>query len=188
LDRALSKKKPGTIGTDRTDQALRIALGELSDKWRRNPAVSWTEMYQTGEQLLEWKHEKNMSGLWTKKPVMITATLEDGVGQGLKMIHLFSRVAGIDIVPLGLMQKETAIIKACLKKVPDFLGMTILQFDSEERLSHMADKIPKATRIIVGGPIFNMMDRGELSDKPYIVLNTVSDYIGFLLRWDVGVC
>jgi len=177
----LSKGRWEISGADQKDQALRVALGELSDNWRRNPMVSWTEMYQTGGQLLEWKQEKTISGLWTKTPVMITATLEDGVGQGLKMIHLFSRVAGIDIVPLGLMQKETAIITACQKKAPDFLGMTILQFDSEERLSHMADKIPEATQIVVGGPIFNMMDREELSEKPYIVLNTVSDYIDFLL-------
>ena len=99
------------------------------------------------------------------------------------MIHLFSRVAGIEIIPLGLMQKEEAIINACIKKAPDFLGMTILQFDSEERLSHIADQIPQKTQIIVGGPIFNMMDHEDLSKKPYIVLNTVSAYLDFLLNW-----
>ena len=140
-------------------------------------------MYQTGEKLLAWKKEENISGIWKKKPKMITATLEDGVGQGLKMIHLFSQVAGIEIVPLGLMQKEEAIINACIKQAPDFLGMTILQFNSEELLTHIIDHISKETKVVVGGPIFKMMDEEDLSKKRYIVLNTVSAYLDFLINW-----
>ena len=114
---------------------------------------------------------------------MITATLEDGVGQGLKMIHLFSRIAGIEITPLGLMQTEGAIINACIKQQPDFLGMTILQFDSEEVLCRIIEHIPKKIQVVVGGPIFNMMDKEDLSKKSYVVLNTVSSYLDFLLNW-----
>lgn len=178
----MRKGRSGKSGTNHMEEKLRAALREFSDTWRQDPTVSWTEMYQTGEKLLAWKKEENISGIWKKKPKMITATLEDGVGQGLKMIHLFSQVAGIEIIPLGLMQKEEAIINACIKQAPDFLGMTILQFDSEERLTHIINHISKETQVVVGGPIFNMMDREELLKKPYIVLNTVSAYVDFLLN------
>ena len=179
----MNKQELRIVGKNCTTQTLRAVLREYSDTWRQDLTVSWTEMYQTGETLLAWKREENISGLWGEKPTMITATLEDGIGQGLKMIHLFSQVAGIDVVSLGLMQTEESIINACIKQAPDFLGMTVLQLDSEERLSHIVDHIPKETQVVVGGPIFNMMDSEDLSKKRYLVLNTVSVYLDFLLDW-----
>jgi methylmalonyl-CoA mutase cobalamin-binding subunit len=168
--------------TEIREQKLRNILNELSDTWRRDSAVSWTEIYQTGEKLLERKTKENISGLWRQKPKIITATLDDAMGQGLKMIHLFSRIAGMDIMPLGLMQTKDAIIEACQKHRPAFLGMTILQFDSEELLNGIIERIPKEIQVLVGGPVFNAMDRKALSKKRYIVLNTVSAYLDFLLN------
>jgi methanogenic corrinoid protein MtbC1 len=164
-------------------QKLRNILSEFSDTWRQNPTISWSEIYQIGEKLLERKTEEKIPGLWEPKPTMITATLEDGVGQGLKMIRLFSVIAGIEIVPLGLMQTEEVIIEACTKQQPDFLGMTILQFDSEERLNHIIDHIPKEIQVVVGGPAFKLIDKEELLKKNYIVLNTVGAYLNYLLHW-----
>jgi len=168
-------------------EKLRNILSEYSDTWRQAPTVPWSEVYQTGEKLLEWKTEKKIAGIWDRQPKMITATLEDGVGQGLKMIHLYSRIAGIEIFPLGLMQTEESIIEACTKHLPDFLGMTILQFDSEERLNHIINHIPKETQVVVGGPVFKLLDKEELEEKNYTVLNTVSAYLSYLLYWQPDI-
>jgi len=61
--------------------------------------------------------------------------------------------------------------------------MTILQLDSEERLNHIINHIPKETQVVVGGPIFKLLDKEELEQKHYIVLNTVSAYLNYLLNW-----
>ncbi len=161
---------------------LRKVLTEFSDTWQQDPAVSWSEIYQIGEKLLEWKTKKQIVSIWDRQPTMVTATLEDGIGQGLKMIHLYSRIAGIKIIPLGLMQPEKAIIDACIKQKPDFLGMTILQFYSEESLDDIINQIPKETQVVVGGPVFKFLNDEELAQKNYTVLNSISAYLDFLLN------
>ena len=52
------------------------------------------------------------------------------------------------------MQTPETIIAACNRHQPDYLGMTVLQFDSEEALASVAEKLPPATRIVAGGPVF----------------------------------
>ena len=87
---------------------------------------------QAAGDLCEWKKKTGASGLWKNPPMMITATLDDGLGQGLEIIRLFSETAGIKIIDLGLLVTPEKIITACKKNNPDLLGLTVLQFDSEK--------------------------------------------------------
>ena len=85
---------------------------------------------------------------------MVTATLDDGLGQGLAIIEKYAVAVGIRLIPLGLMQTPEAVIDACRRHQPDFLGLTILQFDTEDDLTCIANHLPRKTRIVAGGPVF----------------------------------
>ena len=161
---------------------LHKILDEFVTSWQNDPTISWTHIYTVGEKLLAWKTQQNIVGLWRHPPKMITATMDDAIGQGLKMIHLFSRVAGVEIIPLGLMQSKEAIIEACKNQHSDFLGMTILQFDTEEELNAIIQQIPERMEVLVGGPIFKVIPENELLNKKYIPCNSICDYLNFLLH------
>jgi methylmalonyl-CoA mutase cobalamin-binding subunit len=164
---------------------LRTILNELVNQWQNDPTVSWYQIYQVGEKLLAWKTQNRIAGIWKQSPKMITATMDDAIGQGLKMIHLFSRIAGMDIEPLGLMQSKETIIDACNYQLPDFLGMTILQYDTEEILNTIIPQFPKKMCILVGGPIFKMIPENELQHKKYTSFNSICDYLNFLLQYEM---
>jgi methylmalonyl-CoA mutase cobalamin-binding subunit len=163
---------------------LRKILDEFISNWKNDPKTSWAHIYSVGKQLLEWKTHQNIVGLWKYPPKIITATMDDGMGQGLKMIHLFSRVAGLEIVHLGLMQSPKKIINECQKQNPDFLGMTILQFETEELLKTIIPQIPKQMQVLVGGPIFNTMPDNALQNKKYHSFNHISEYLHFLCNYE----
>ena len=143
---------------------MRNTLKKYALKWQQDKKWSWSAIYETGERLLAWKESENIPGIFEKPPRMITATIDDGIGQGLKMIHLFSELAGIEVIRLGLMQTPEAIIAACVDQQPDFLGMTVLQFSSEEILQDINARIPEKTRIIAGGPALRIMAHNQ-TDK-----------------------
>jgi methylmalonyl-CoA mutase cobalamin-binding subunit len=164
-------------------QKLHKILTELVSTWQNDPTISWTQFYSMGEKLLAWKSQENIEGLWSNPPKMITATIDDGIGQGLKMIHLFSRVAGISLIQLGLLQSMDTIINVCKKEQPRFLGLTILQFDTEEILNDLISQIPDTIQVLVGGPIFNKIPESALENKKYIPFNNVCDYLNFLLHY-----
>ena len=54
--------------------------------------------------------------MWNIPPLMITATLDDGLGYGLEVIRMFSEAAGLEIIELGLLVTPEKIIAACKKK------------------------------------------------------------------------
>lgn len=158
---------------------LQKVLTEFADHWQQHPEISWSEIFHTGEKLLAWQEQQAIAGFLAGPVKMVTATLDDAMGQGLKMIHLYSRIMGIDIIPLGLMQTTDSVITECVKQHPDFLGLTVLQFDTEEELDTIIREIPQDIRLIVGGPVFKFMDQEELDDKKYTVLNTTGEFIRF---------
>ena len=86
--------------------------------------------------------------------LMITATLDDGLGQGLEVIRMFSETAGLEIIDLGLLVAPEKIITECKKNNPDLLGLTVLQFDSEEDILKISKNLPSKTKIIAGGSRF----------------------------------
>ena len=161
---------------------MRKILEELSRVLHADASWSRADIFRAGEILLDRKNTLFIKGLWPSPPLMITATLDDALGQGLTIIHLFSRLAGVDVKPLGLMQPPEKIIDTCRKCLPDILGMTILQFHSEETLCDMIAHLPSQTRVIAGGPIFKSFSKEELDAKEYQVLNDMRYFLDFLLN------
>ena len=96
-------------------------------------------------------------GCGTSLRIMITATLDDGLGHGLEVIRMFSEAAGLEIIDLGLLVTPEKIITACKKNKPDLLGLTVLQFDSEENILMISRNLPERTKIIAGGPVFRQI-------------------------------
>ena len=134
----------------------------------------------------EWKVKTGVSGLWDIPPLMITATLDDGLGHGLEVIRMFSEAAGLEIIELGLLVAPEKIITACKKNKPDLLGLTVLQFDSEENILMISRNLPSKTKIIAGGPVFSA-DRGFARRTGiHFAAKNVAYFIRFLLQFESG--
>ncbi len=137
--------------TNTADSPLRAKLLELLEEWKANKFASRYEIEQSGHDLLEWKTSNRISGIWNESPLMITATLDDALGQGIELIQLFAQAAGMEVIPLGICRPATAIITECKKHLPDLLGLTVLRSDVEEDLIFIGQSIPSKTRLIAGG-------------------------------------
>lgn len=135
--------------------AFRKEVQSLAAQWMQSGLPSRTVLESAAGQLLSRRFSFKSSGLWEVPPLMATATLDDGIGQGLMIIHQFAEAVGMRVDHLGLVQSPERILSACRQKKPDFLGMTILQFDSEEDLTTIARGLSKDTRLICGGPVFS---------------------------------
>ncbi|MGD9211222.1 MAG: hypothetical protein PVI90_10620 [Desulfobacteraceae bacterium] len=144
-------------------------IESLVAQWKFSGVPSRATLEEIGTKLLAERRAKRSTGLWNSPPLMITATLDDGLGQGLMIIHQFAEAVGMRIRPLGLIQSVDHIIADCKKMEPDFLGLTILQFDSEEDLTTIACNLPQKTRIICGGPVFQAdLDLAERCGVHYV--------------------
>ena len=122
------------------------------------------------------------SGLWENPPLIITATLDDGLGQGLEIIRMFSETAGLEIIDLGLLVTPEKIIAACKKNNPDLLGLTVLQFDSEEDILTISRNLPARTKIIAGGPVFAGDPGFARRTGIHFTAKNVAYFIQFLLQ------
>ena len=92
---------------------LREKLASLVQQWQDDGLSSKYAFEFIAPDLIEWKRTNHISGLWETPPTMITATLDDFVGQGIKTIELFAEIAGIEVTSLGVMQSPETIIKEC---------------------------------------------------------------------------
>ncbi len=116
----------------------------------REMLVSWAEEF------LAYKKAKNFTGFLKKPQTMLTATIDDGLGMGIELISLYAKVAGIDVIKLGIMLSAEEIIDGCNRYKPDYLGLTVLQFDTQDDLIKISKNIDKNIKIIAGGPVFNL--------------------------------
>ena len=134
-----------------------------------------------------WKDAHKIGGLWIKPPLMATATVDDGFGQGLAIIHKFAEAVGLSVHPIGLMQKPDVIIDVCRSFCPAILGLTILQFDSEETIAYIAGHLPAETILIAGGPVFaaepDFADRAGI----HVVAAHAGDFLEYLINEKIGV-
>jgi len=162
---------------------FRKRLTNLLDYWKKTGFPSRAELMSTGKELLKWKTQNQIKGIWEKSPLMVTATKDDGLGQGLQVIHLYAEVAGIRIKSLGLLQTPQQIIETCREVQPDFLGLTVLQFDSEEDLTAICTNLPPETRVVAGGPIFKAdPDLAHRAGVHYAAKN-VAAFLEYLLHY-----
>jgi len=166
---------------------LREKLEGLYRKWQSKGVPSRSELEKAAGDLREWKVKTGCSGLWDIPPLMITATLDDGLGHGLEVIRMFSEAAGLEIIELGLLVTPDKIITACKKNKPDLLGLTVLQFDSEENILTISRNLPPKTKIIAGGPVFKADREFARRAGIHFAAKNVAYFIRFLLQFEKGV-
>ena len=161
---------------------LRKALETYCRQWLSHGLPSRDQLLQTAAQLTEWKKQNGVSGIWPSAPLLLTATLDDGIGQGIEIIGIFSDVIGLKVIPLGLLQPPEKVVAACLRDKPAFLGLTVLQIDSEEALGYIGGRVPSETLVIAGGPAFKYEPGMAARCGVHHVAANVADYINFLLN------
>jgi methylmalonyl-CoA mutase cobalamin-binding subunit len=139
---------------DDAQNAFREAVSSLANQWLATGLPSREGIDAAARKLERLRDRSGVKGIWEDPPFMLTATLDDGLGQGLAVIEKMAAAIGMRLISLGLMQTPETIISACRRCQPDFLGLTILQFDTEDDLTFIADNLPGNTRIVAGGPVF----------------------------------
>lgn len=135
--------------------AFRVAVGSLASQWIARGLPSRQGLDEAAGNLERLKAHLKVNGIWDQPPSMVTATLDDGLGQGLAVIEKYAAAVGIRLISLGLMQRPETVFNACRRHQADFLGLTILQFDTEDDLTCIANHLPRKTRIVAGGPVFD---------------------------------
>ncbi len=134
--------------------------------------------------LAEKRIQSGSPGLWKRPPRMALATVDDGWGHGLEVIRAWAEAAGMEVRHLGLMVAPEEIIDACQKWSPHILGMTLLQFDTEEGMIQIRREIPSSIQIVAGGPLFRADP--ELAERAGIDVVAVdaAAFGEFLLAFD----
>ncbi|WP_373499263.1 cobalamin-dependent protein [Desulfococcus sp.] len=163
--------------------SLRRKIIEIVDALKTTRRPSRNELLSAAEKVLAWKRESGAESLWPRPPLMVTATLDDAWGHGLEVIHLYGEVAGLSMIPLGLLKPPKEVIRACAAHQPDILGLTVLQFDTEEALVEIRNSIPKKTRIVAGGPLFGAdPDLARRAGIDFVARNAAA-FIEYLLNF-----
>ena len=159
-------------------------LKHLTQQWIKSGLPSRETLLKTAEELTLWKRQHGLEGIWKLPPRLFTATLDDGIGQGIRMIELYAGIVGMQVYPLGWVQQPETIVAACKQQMPDYLGLTVLQPDSEEGLCYIGHRLPTATRLIAGGPAFKYdPELGQRCAVHYTAVN-VAFFMEFLLQMD----
>jgi methylmalonyl-CoA mutase cobalamin-binding subunit len=136
-------------------------------------------------ELMAWRSDRNHPGLWALPPLMVTATLDDGWGHGLEVIEKLAVATGVRIHSLGLLRSPESIVEACQKLTPRFLGLTVLQLDSDDWLSDIVRRLPSSTLLIAGGAAFRYdPDFARRTGTPVVAKNGTA-FLQFLLTCDV---
>jgi len=160
---------------------LREQLRSLLQNWRQTGLPSRWQLMSELRDLLEWREKNRIAGLWDPPPLMLTATVDDGWGHGLEVVELCARLAGVQIERIGLLQGPDVIVDSCQRLRPLLLGLTVLQFDSEADLKHIAENLPAPTQIIAGGAPFQIDP--EFAERAGVrhVARNAADFLHFLL-------
>jgi methylmalonyl-CoA mutase cobalamin-binding subunit len=164
------------------EQRYRIQLQCLSKQWKTNGLPSAQELDRVAQKLEADKKKYRIQGIWGQKPMMVTATIDDGMGQGLNIIQRYAAVVGLEVHPLGLMQSPEKIVTACRQHRPRFLGMTVLQLDSDDDLTRISRQLPPETMLIAGGPVFKFDTDMAARCGIHFVAVDVAHFIDFMCR------
>jgi len=167
---------------------LRGKLTELVQRWESDGLPSKYMFEFIASDLIEWKRTNHISsGLWDNPPTMITATLDDFVGQGIETIERFAEIAGIAVTSLGVMQPPERIIEECNKTRPSLLGLTVLRTFVFEDLIYIGRNIPSDTLLIVGGgPCLQSDPDIATQANLHFVAKDLKDFIRFILSFQTS--
>lgn len=161
--------------------AFRAAVGSLASQWIASGLPSRQGLDEAAGNLANLRERLKVNGIWDQSPSMVTATLDDGLGQGLAIIEKYAAVIGIRLIPLGLMQTPEAVIDACHRHQPHCLGLTILQFDTEDDLICIASHLPRKTLIVAGGPVFDGDPDFARRTGTHYAAKNVAHFLTFML-------
>lgn len=168
-----------------THSILRDKLARLVEQWNVDGTPSKYAFEFIASDLAEWKDVNAVSsGLWRVAPTMLTATLDDFVGQGIETIEFFARFAGVEVTPLGVMQPAPVIVEECRNHCPTFLGLTVLRTFVLEDLIYIGRSIPAGTLLLVGGGPF-LQSEPDIAAQAnlHLVAKDVKEFIEFLLNF-----
>jgi methylmalonyl-CoA mutase cobalamin-binding subunit len=162
---------------------MRDHVVQLVQDWGRL-AKPTREDYLKGAQMLDHlRRQSGEGGLWSRPPLMMTATLDDGWGHGLDVIESLAAAVGVTISPLGLLQPPATILKACREAQPDLLGLTVLQFDSDDALKKITAALPPITTVIAGGAAFRYDPEFAERTGTHAVARDGAAFLRFLLAY-----
>lgn len=162
---------------------LKKRLGRISQKWISEGLPSRQVLECTAETLSQWKSDRRVGGVWPGHPLMmVTATIDDGIGQGIQIIERYAKLMGLKVAHIGLLLDPDTIIDRCRRLQPDVLGITVLQLDSDDALCRVGHNLPSKTRLIAGGPAFGFdADMATRCNVDYVASN-VAYFIDYLLK------
>ena len=130
------------------------------------------------------RSDNHHPGLWALPPLMVTATIDDGMGHGLEVIETLAAAAGVRIHSLGLLQSPEIIGEACRKLNPQFLGLTVLQFDSDDWVADIVRELPSSTLLIAGGPAYLYDEDFARRTGTHVVVKNGAAFLRFLMNWN----
>ena len=160
---------------------LKERLQQISRRWIEDGLPVRDEIMASATALEEWKRRRQVQGLWPVPPLMITSTLDDGLGQGLALIERFAAIMGITVDKMGLLQKPQDIVSRCRSQKPDFLGLTVLQLDSDDDLAWIGNNLPAETCLIAGGAAFRLDPDLAHRCRVEFVAKDVAHFIDFMV-------
>lgn len=164
------------------DLRLKERLQSLLQDWRTQGIPTRMGLQELFAEITAWQDRCRIKSWWDAPPLLLTATLDDGWGHGLQLIELCARTAAVRVVSLGLLQTPQTILNQCQTLLPDLLGLTILQFDSEPDLKWIADNLPAPTHLLAGGPLFRIdPDLAQRTGVHCAALN-IADFLEYLLQ------
>jgi len=144
----------------------------------------WTLLGELKE-LQNLRVSLGLSSAIENPPRFLTATLDDGWGLGLEIIHLACDALGIPYTFTGLMKTPEEIIASCTSDLPDIVGITVIQEDSVEKLLHLRRLLPQNIPIFAGGPGLKdaIKDAIEMSSKEKLVIvKNVAHFINIIME------
>ena len=165
---------------DNPNNVFRTAIRQVAGQWLAAGLPSQQVLDEAAESLRQLRDRLAIRGLWQSPPCMVTATLDDALGQGLALIEAFAQAIGMQLIALGPMQPPETIVAGCDRQQTDYLGLTILQFDSEEDLAWIANKLAGRTRIVAGGPVFQADPDFARRTGTHYAAKNVADFLWFM--------
>ncbi|MFH0726324.1 MAG: cobalamin B12-binding domain-containing protein [Pseudomonadota bacterium] len=138
-------------------------IDEILNTWTKTGVPARASLHEIADGIIGWRNAEGIPGLWKTPPLMVGATLDDGWGHGIQLILKFAEAMGVNTKLIGLLQSWEKIVAACRECQPDFLGLTVLQLDTEDDLMELRHHLPEKIKIIAGGPVFQI--DSELAER-----------------------
>lgn len=167
---------------ENNSDALLSKINEVLHAWEKTGVPPRATLHETAGALLKWRTDQGISGLWQIPPRMLGATMDDGWGHGISLILKYAEALGVEIRFSGVLQSGEQLLAACEAFQPDYLGLTILQFDSEEALAALRRKLPKRIKIIAGGPVFHIDPDFQERTGVDVVARDAAAFLRLLLK------